>query len=156
MRPIVLTAVAMLAAAPAFASSIETIAGPRLANGSMVNIRCADCPPPKPPEARSTYRVPTLEEGVQKEEIREVNGERMLMRTDRWMGGSPTVFYQKLTPETEAAMTGKPVIGGDKPPVAAGVAPPDDGIDASATTAAVSAAPARAVDDFSGFELRLR
>lgn len=155
MRLVILTILAASTALPAFASSVEVITGTRLGNDSMVSMSCATCPPVKPPEERSGYKVPTLEEGVQKEEILTINGERVLVRTDRWMGGSPTIYHQKLTPETEAAMTAKPVIKGVEPPMAAGVAG-QDGVDPTATTAAVSAAPAKAPDDFSSFEMRLK
>ncbi|MCX8996338.1 hypothetical protein NOF55_16035 [Rhizobiaceae bacterium BDR2-2] len=156
MRVIALTAIATFAAAPSFASSIEVINGTRLGNGSIIRMSCPDCPAPKPPETYSGYKVPVLESGVQKEEIRDFHGERVIMRTDRWMGGSPAVFYQRLTPEMEAAMTGKPLIGTDTPPVAA-APPPADGIDSTATTAAVAPqAPAAPPNDFPDFELRLR
>lgn len=155
MRLVILAILAASTALPAFASSIEFVAGTHLGNDSMVSMSCATCPPVKPPEERSGYKVPTLGEGVQKEEILTINGERMLVRTDRWMGGSPIVYHQKLTPETEAAMTAKPVINGIEPPVAAGVTG-QDGVDPTATTAAVSAEPAKAASDFGGFELRLK
>lgn len=155
MRLVILAILAASTAIPAFASSIEMVTGTRLGNGSMVSMSCASCPPVKPPEVRGNYKVPTLTEGVQKEEILTINGERVLVRTDRWMGGSPTVYHQKLTPETEAAMTAKPVINGVEPPMAAGVAG-QDGVDPTATTAAVSAEPAKATDDFSSFEMRLK
>lgn len=155
MRLIALTAIAAFIAAPTMASSIEVITGTRLGNGSMVNLDCPTCPPLKPAANRSTYVVPTLEDGVQKEEILSVNGEKTIVRTDKWMGGSPSVFHQKLTPETEAAMSTKPVIGADVLPVAASMIAPD-GVDPTATTAAVSAEPVKPAGDFSGFELRLR
>lgn len=159
MRPIVLTALAAFAAAPACASSIEVISGTRLGNDSMVSVSCAECPPQKVENRSATYTVPKLEEGVQKEEIRVIRGEKVIMRTDKWMGGSPTVFYQKPMPEVETAAPAKPVIEGGATPVAADAsATPSapDGIDPTTTTSAVSATPAKAVDDFSGFELRLR
>ena len=166
MRLLVLTAFAACTAVPAMASSIELISGTRTTNGSMVTLTCIDCPPLKPQEKSASYQVPTLEEGVQKEEIRIIDGQKVIVRTDRWMGGSPTVFFQKLSPEAEAAMNAKPVIGVGAPPVTAGVTPaagPDtppaaasDGIDPTATTAAVSDVPAKSTDDFSGFELRIK
>lgn len=152
MRFIALTAAASLAALPALASSIETITAPRLGNNSMMTITCADCPPVPPKTERAGgYKAPQLD-GVQKEEISEHDGKRMLVRTDRWMGGSPNVFYQALTPVIEAAMAPRPVIDPETMPATAGVMPPD-GIDTSATTSAVTAEPEK---DFSGFALRLR
>lgn len=152
MRFIALTAAASLAALPALASSIETITAPRLGNNSMMTITCTDCPPPQPKAERTGgYKTPQLD-GVQKEEILEINGKRMLVRTDRWMGGSPNVFYQALTPVIEAAMAPRPTVDPETMPATAGVVPPE-GIDTTATTSAVSAEPEK---DFSDFALRLR
>lgn len=153
MRLIVFTTFAACAAMPALASSIEVISGARTGNGSMVSITCKSCPPPAPRQ-QAIRQTSTLGEAVQKEEIREVNGERVIMRTDRWMGGSPSVFYQKLTPAREAAILGKPAAGPETTPIAADVNAPD-GIDASATTAAVSGAATGMAVDFSAYQLRL-
>lgn len=150
MRTILLTVMAACAAAPAFASSIERIEGTRLGNGGMVNITCTDCPPPQPPERKSTYKVPELGPEVQKEELRVVNGERMLMRTERWTGGSPTVYYQKITPEIEAAFNLKENGSDDA------IVTVPDGVDPTAKTAAVGVEPPQATTLFSDMELRLK
>ncbi len=104
-------AVVLLAAAPALAGSIQPVAGATGA-GSIEAIRCADCPALKPKQRASTYHVDAIAPGTQKVEIREVNGERKIFRTEAWMGGSPILFVNKAPAEAvEAADAEKPVEG---------------------------------------------
>jgi len=139
MRNLLLAAIATAGiAAPAAASSIENVVSGSSENGSIVAIDCRECPPLKPKHERDSYKVPVLEAGSQKVELIEQGGERKLLRTDVWMGGSPVLFVSKA-PIWDAAPSG------------AMVAVASD-IDHSATTAALSPV---TEPDFSSFELRL-
>ncbi|NEJ71380.1 hypothetical protein GR197_12640 [Rhizobium phaseoli] len=133
MRQIFLGAAILLMAGSAMASSIEVIgkAAPR-ADGSIVTETCADCPPLRAELTKKDYAVPELKPGVlQASEVRDVGGEKKIYRTEGWMGGSPVVFVSKATPEAIIAAM---------PPT-----PPADGIDMSATTAAVIGSDAKPV-----------
>ncbi|MBB2754261.1 UNVERIFIED_ORG: hypothetical protein GGI57_004996 [Rhizobium aethiopicum] len=133
MRQIFLGAAILLMAGSAMASSIEVVGktAPRT-DGSIVTERCADCPPLQAELVKKDYTVPELKPGVlQASEVRDVGGEKKIYRTEGWMGGSPVVFVSKATPEAMIA--------------AAPSAPSADGIDMSATTAAVIGGDARPV-----------
>ncbi|WP_049735986.1 plant virulence effector HPE1-like domain-containing protein [Rhizobium ecuadorense] len=133
MRQIFLGAAILLMAGSAMASSIEVVGktAPRT-EGSIVTERCADCPPLQAELVKKDYTVPELKPGVlQASEVRDVGGEKKIYRTEGWMGGSPVVFVSKATPEAMIA--------------AAPSAPSADGIDMSATTAAVIGGDARPV-----------
>lgn len=133
MRQIFLGAAILLMAGSAMASSIEVVGktAPR-ADGSIVTESCPDCPPLQAEVSKKDYTVPELKPGVlQASEIRDVGGEKKIYRTEGWMGGSPVVFVSKATPEAMLA--------------AAPPAPPADGIDMSATTAAVIGSDAKPV-----------
>jgi len=133
MRQIFLGAAILLMAGSAMASSIEVVGktAPR-ADGSIVTESCANCPPLQAEVSKKDYTVPALKPGVlQASEIRDVGGEKKIYRTEGWMGGSPVVFVSKATPEAMLA--------------AAPSAPPADGIDMSATTAAVIGGDAKPV-----------
>ncbi|MBB6220100.1 plant virulence effector HPE1-like domain-containing protein [Rhizobium leguminosarum] len=133
MRQIFLGAAVLLMAGSAMASSIEVIgktAAP--AEGSIVTESCAACPPLQAELIKKDYTVPELKPGVlQASEVRDVGGEKKIYRTEGWMGGSPVVFVSKATPEAMIA--------------AAPSAPSADGIDMSATTAAVIGGDAKPV-----------
>ncbi|MBB4115735.1 MULTISPECIES: plant virulence effector HPE1-like domain-containing protein [Rhizobium] len=133
MRQIFLGAAILLMAGSAMASSIEVVGktAPR-ADGSIVTESCANCPPLQAEVSKKDYTVPELKPGVlQASEIRDVGGEKKIYRTEGWMGGSPVVFVSKATPEAMLA--------------AAPSAQPADGIDMSATTAAVIGGDAKPV-----------
>lgn len=89
-----LTSALILASGTAFASSITPVTN-HGGNGSMVAKSCAGCPPLKPKEAAASYQVPALEPGSQKTEIVEINGEKKVLRTEAWLGGSPVVYVTK-------------------------------------------------------------
>ncbi|WHO72660.1 plant virulence effector HPE1-like domain-containing protein [Rhizobium sp. BT03] len=133
MRQIFLGAAILLMAGSAMASSIEVVGktAPRT-DGSIVTERCADCPPLQAELVKKDYTVPELKPGVlQASEVRDVGGEKKIYRTEGWMGGSPVVFVSKATPEAMIAATPS--------------APSADGIDMSATTAAVIGGDAKPV-----------
>ncbi|ARM87238.1 hypothetical protein RHEC894_CH00897 [Rhizobium sp. CIAT894] len=133
MRQIFFGAAVLLMAGPVMASSIEVVgtAAPR-ADGSIVTESCADCPPLQADATKKDYTVPELKPGVlQASEVRDVGGEKKIYRTEGWMGGSPVLFVSKATPEAMVAAV---------PP-----APPADGIDMNAKTAAVIGGDAKPV-----------
>ena len=131
----------VLLAAPALAGSIDPIVGATGA-GSIETIRCADCPALKPKLKSSAYHVDAIAPGTQKVEIREVNGERRIYRTEAWMGGSPVLFVNKAPAEAvEAADAEKPVEANT--------------IDTSARTSALEAGAASREFDPAKLELRL-
>jgi hypothetical protein len=122
---VVLTTALILMSGTALASSITPLTG-HGGNGSVVNKACADCPPVKSDET-SSYTVPVLETGPQKSEIIEINGEKKLIRTEAWLGGSPVVHVSKV----QDWMTSEAPV----PQMSAG----SDGIDRDAMVGAVHA-----------------
>lgn len=141
MRPMILTAAFLLTASSAMASSFLSADGATKTSGNSIETRsCVDCPPKKPEIAKHAYVVPELPVGTQTMEVRQINGEQKVVRTEAWLGGSPVVFISQPSPEALAA---------------AGISP--DGIDLGAKTAAVSnKAPTPPTLDISGFQLRDR
>ncbi|MGV1761263.1 plant virulence effector HPE1-like domain-containing protein [Rhizobium sp. A22-96] len=141
MRSLLLTLACVLAGGTALASSIQSIdSRAHRGDGNIIEKSCANCPPLALKTAEKEYTVPTLTPGTQSVVIRTVDGEKKVVRTEAWMGGSPVMFVSKPTPEALAA-AGEPA----------------DGIDMTATTAAlsqISALPATAPLDLSTFQLR--
>ena len=141
MRILLPTLAFALLAAPAFAGSIEPAADTTTA-GSIKTISCPSCPALKPKLKASTYHVDAIAPGTQKVEIREVNGERRIYRTEAWMGGSPVLFVNKAPAEAvEAADAEKPVEANT--------------VDTSARTSALEADTASREFDPAKLELRL-
>ena len=149
MRTLLPTLAIALLAAPAFAGSIEPVAGATTA-GSIEAISCEHCPALKPKLKASTYHVDDIAPGTQKVEVREQNGERKIFRTEAWMGGSPVLFVNKAPAETVAEV--------EKP---AGANAVDTGtqtgaLDSGAAGQAATASMATSQEfDPSKFELRL-
>ena len=84
-------ATALILAGPALASSIETV-GVVTSAGSIIVKSCAHCPAPKPVAHRDSYIVPALRTGTQTVQLKDINGEKKVVRTEAWMGGSPVVY----------------------------------------------------------------
>ncbi|MDI7861488.1 hypothetical protein MRS76_05930 [Rhizobiaceae bacterium n13] len=132
MRHIILTAAMLAAGSPALASSIEVVATtPVSESTSVASLSCDHCPPVKEAVRKASYVAPELEPGTQTTEIREVHGERKLVRTEAWLGGSPVVFMSKLPVDT--ALAAKPA----SEPNAA------DAVDTAAKTSALPAVSAK-------------
>lgn len=156
-----LTILALAAASPAAASSIENLSTIPIANPeSVVEIRCGDCVGHETIE-EPTYKVPELHGSTQRLELQDRNGKPALMRTEAFMGGSPVTFVS-LNPV---------FIDSEKSAIAvrSGAPAKGDGVDMQATTSAVGTGTGTAVDpapvkalpadetsppDFSGLELR--
>ena len=141
MRPFFLTLAFALAGGSAMASSIQSIdSKTETGAGSIIDKVCTDCPALEPKVVKKEYVVPDLTPGTQSFIVRDIDGQKKVVRTEAWMGGSPVVFISKPTPEALEA---------------AGV--PTDGIDTTAMTAALpdsAKAKTPAPLDLSGFELR--
>ncbi|MFK0275295.1 plant virulence effector HPE1-like domain-containing protein [Ensifer sp. NPDC090286] len=107
MRLLLITTVLGLAAGNAAASSIEAIASGTTDNASVSTVSCADCPPLQS-RKKVTYVVPTIATGDETIELKKINGEMKMVRTEAWLGGSPVVFVSKPSHEmikTAAAET---------------------------------------------------
>jgi hypothetical protein len=94
----------MLASGSAMASSIQPIESySKDSAGSVISESCDHCPALSQPIAKKSYIVPELKPGTQVMEIRDIDGQRKIARTEAWMGGSPVTFISKATPEALAA-----------------------------------------------------
>ena len=137
-----LTSALILASVPALASSITPLSshGER---GSVITKSCLGCPPPASKEEQSRYRVPVLETGPQKTEIIEIDGEKKIVRTDAWLGGSPVVHVSKM--QDWMIQGGATTLAGQ------------DGIDHAATVGAVVGETLPYIEplDVNAFSLRL-
>ena len=139
MRTLLPAFAMMLLAAPAFAGSIEPVAGDSSESASIATIRCDDCPALKPKAKSTAYHVEAIEPGTQKVEIREENGERRIFRTEAWMGGSPVLFVSKAPAEAVIDAEAK-----------------TSALDATASHAAATASMTTSREfDPAGFELRV-
>lgn len=156
----VIAMVASLAAYSAEQSSFAYLSGKPLADApSVLKIACAACGTASPKTSRSTYHVPSLDNGQNRVALSERNGKPAVTQTGNWMGGSP-VLYVSLNPvwvEQEQQM----MLSRTATPAKS------DGVDLNATTSAVASEPAAPVSaaasspamepvmpDFSKFELR--
>jgi hypothetical protein len=155
MRTLLTTIAFVLAAAPAFAGSIEPIATGSSTGGSISAIRCDDCPALRPKAKIATYHVDALAPGTQKIEVREANGERKIFRTEAWMGGSPVLFVSKA-PEEEAQKSAEAVKPAEDRAVTVDAAARTGALTTTAAHEAASATmiPSREFDP-AQFELRL-
>ena len=174
MQRLILAAAVCIGAGPASASSIETYKPTASERTSIVEIGCPSCTRDAAEEAAADIQ---LAPGEQIVEVRDVDGEMMIYRTENLLGGSPVTMVRKASeadlialgyaePETnQSAEADQPAAeAGEAPmtaeadrepdlfePVAANSAP---GIDEETMTSALEDAP-RAEFDPSKFELRL-
>jgi hypothetical protein len=139
---LVLTTALVLISGTAFGSSITVMSGTAVPSPSLVEQHCSDCQAGKPKADTSSYHVPLLKSGTQKTEIVEINGEKRLVRTEAWLGGSPVIHISKL-PEwlknDKAIANVSPSSDGSTETGIEGVVAPSDGIDLEATTSALQA-----------------
>lgn len=94
MRLLLITTGIALAAGSAWASSIEDVVSGQAVNSSVATVSCTQCPPLQD-KKKVTYVVPEIEKGSERIELKEINGEMKLVRTEAWLGGSPVVFVSK-------------------------------------------------------------
>jgi hypothetical protein len=139
MRRLFLTAVIALTGGSAMASSIEYINGVHATNGSFVRHDCTGCQPLKSKTVAQDYAVPSIEPGTQHTEMREVDGKRILVRTEAWLGGAPVTFLS-TNPAWMTDSSGAAIATYDEAEPAthpAETVSTPVGIDVTATTAAV-------------------
>jgi len=98
MRLLLITTVLGLAAGNAAASSIESVASGTTDNASVATVSCVACPPLQS-KKKVTYVVPTIAAGDETVELKKINGEMKMVRTEAWLGGSPVVFVSKPSQE---------------------------------------------------------
>jgi hypothetical protein len=126
-----LGALFFMTAAAAHAGSIDAIVSDDTER-SIEHLTCAECGAVKKRKAEKPAIV--LEPGTQKIELREVDGELKVFRTEAWLGGSPVTYVSKATAEVigeENAKADKPFVPDAEPRQAL--------IDKDATTSAVTA-----------------
>ena len=102
MRLLLITTAVALAAGSAWAQSIEAVVSGEAVNSSVASVSCAQCPPLQI-KKKVTYVVPEIENGSEKVELKQINGEMRLVRTEAWLGGSPVVFVSKPSEEAVRA-----------------------------------------------------
>jgi hypothetical protein len=96
MRHVLLSAFVLVAGYAQAQSVQPLVTNTHGASESFVTMTCAHCPPLKPVEDKSGYKVPVLKDGVQSVAVMEIDGEKKIVRTDAWMGGSPVVHVSKV------------------------------------------------------------
>ena len=107
MRALLFTSASLFAASlftagAVGATSIENLASGESGNGSVSQLSCAHCPPPVV-KKKSSYVVPEVAPGTDRVELKEINGEMMVVRTEAWLGGSPVVFVSTSQAAIKAA-----------------------------------------------------
>lgn len=95
MRYLALAAFVFVAGSAQAQSILPLSSNTHGATSSIVSKTCANCPPLNVVED-SGYKVPTLRGGLQSVSIMDIDGEKKIVRTDRWMGGSPVVHISKV------------------------------------------------------------
>jgi hypothetical protein len=98
MRTLLFTAASLLAAGSASASSVEFVKTGQDAGNSISQLSCAHCPPPVVTK-KTSYVVPDVTPGTDRVELKQIDGEMKLVRTEAWLGGSPVVFITKASEE---------------------------------------------------------
>jgi hypothetical protein len=134
------TVTAALLAGGAQAASVTATNGSQKSS-SIVSWHCSDCSPPAQKPDRSSYKVPVLALGTQKTEIIEINGEKRLVRTEAWLGGSPVVFVGKVPAwmgDTKTLANVPASASTSFEEMIEKATPTRDGIDLEATTSAVA------------------
>ncbi len=96
MRALIFTLTSLVAASTASASSLENVISGEHVNSSISQLSCGQCPP-LVVKKRTSYIVPDVAPGTDRVELKEINGEMKLVRTEAWLGGSPVVFVSKAT-----------------------------------------------------------
>ncbi|TWD55277.1 plant virulence effector HPE1-like domain-containing protein [Allorhizobium terrae] len=95
------------------ASSIQSVSIGTGPTPSVLDVSCATCPPLP---ATKDSSGPKLKPGTQTIKIRTVDGQKELVRTEAWLGGSPVVFVNKQAGwlDNGSRLAGMPSDGIDK------------------------------------------
>ncbi|URK88383.1 hypothetical protein LP421_14125 [Rhizobium sp. RCAM05350] len=148
MRALLLTLASLVAASTAGASSLENMISGEKVNSSISQLSCGQCPP-LVVKKKTGYIVPDVAPGTDRVELKEIDGEMKLVRTEAWLGGSPVVFVSKASEADikAAAQATMPAVQqlatattGDALPVEAQATATLNIIDNAAKTAAVTTA----------------
>jgi hypothetical protein len=65
------------------------------ASSSIVSKTCENCPP-LTMQDDTGYKVPVLRGSMQAVSIMDIDGQKKIVRTEQWMGGSPVVYISKV------------------------------------------------------------
>ncbi|WP_420408550.1 plant virulence effector HPE1-like domain-containing protein [Hoeflea sp.] len=95
MLRLIAAALLYAGASAASASSIEVFKETSSTRSSIVEIGCHECV--RAAEAAAREAEVRLEPGEQIIEVREVDGEQMIYRTEGWLGGSPVTMVSKAS-----------------------------------------------------------
>lgn len=96
MRHLALTAF-VLVAGSVQAQSIQPLSTARHdgATPSVISRTCENCPPLIAQEDTG-YKVPVLRGSIQSVSVMDIDGQKKIVRTEQWMGGSPVVYISKV------------------------------------------------------------
>lgn len=95
MRHLALTAFVLFAGTVQAQSVLPLSGDAHGMNKSVVNMTCETCPPLKTTDD-SGYKVPVLRGTMQSVSLMEIDGQKKIVRTEAWMGGSPVVYINKV------------------------------------------------------------
>jgi len=147
MRALLFTFASLAAASTAGASSLENVVSGEKVNSSISQLSCGQCPP-LVVEKKNSYIVPEVAPGTDRVELKKINGEMKLVRTEAWLGGSPVVFISKASDaDIQQARAKEPHTGdlakavtADAPPVEARARATVEIVDMAAKTASLAIA----------------
>lgn len=153
MRMFLLAGVISMAATAVQAESSFTVVGAtNRTTGSVEQITCPTCAPLKTKKIEKTEI--TLKPGTQKVEIREVNGEKKVFRTEAWLGGSPVTHVSKVIMDLGEKESGASTTA-DVPPVMIDSST-TSAVNADMTGKTMPAEPAQQTKTFNAKDLQLR
>ncbi|TNM65927.1 plant virulence effector HPE1-like domain-containing protein [Aliirhizobium smilacinae] len=95
MRHLALTAFVLFAGTAQAQSILPLSSNTQGTSPSMLSMTCETCPPLKASDD-SNYKVPVLRGTTQSVSLMEIDGQKKIVRTDAWMGGSPVVYISKV------------------------------------------------------------
>lgn len=95
MRHLALTAFVLFAGTAQAQSILPLSSNTQGKTASMLSMTCETCPPLKTSDD-SNYKVPELRGSIQSVSLMEIDGQKKIVRTDAWMGGSPVVYISKV------------------------------------------------------------
>jgi hypothetical protein len=111
MRMILLAGVISMAAVTAQAESSIDAVTTSSESTSIDRISCPSCAPLKTEKEEEPELV--LKPGTQKVELRKVNGEMKVFRTEAWLGGSPVTYVSKASTDLIDMKSAEVVPAGD-------------------------------------------
>jgi hypothetical protein len=116
MRMILLASMMTMAATAASAESSIDVIKTNDASRSIDFIHCTGCAPLK--SKKAALQAVMLKPGTQKIEIKQVNGELKVFRTEAWLGGSPVTYVSKASTDLMDKQSAASATGKDVQPIA--------------------------------------